>query len=294
MKQKGEIAFLVIPVLVFLSITMNELKLWHSINFQNIRAVIEILVAALELLAILLCVRLYRSFNNPFFKFQGIALAVEVVNTGLSELRLIIGRQQLYNHENDLYQIASAFIIVIISLSGILLALYAILTYREGWAQEENTPLVQRFNDLLPSARNNRLFWPVIIGVPLLLLNLPLVLSSIPFSATVLFNSLFSTAGLVAKLLGLLLCLALVRAGENHFFKYMVAIYIIPLGVTLFAHLNGIFGLFLYEIRETSPSNLYMLSTITLNYIVLFHDVVITGLLVAALLTYRELSKDRL
>jgi hypothetical protein len=290
MEQKQKIVILMIPVLVFCSIIMTEMKLWSSINLENIHTVIEILVPALNLLAILLCVRFYRTFNNPYFKFQSIVLAIGIVNAGLYELPAIISRHHLfYNSETTLYQIVSTSIgpvRIIISLAGILLALYALLKYRERCEQDEVMPLVKRFKTLLPGVQNSRLFWPVAIGVPLLL-NLPLVLSSIPISLTVLFTSLFSTASLVAQLLGLLLCLALGRVYGNNFFKYMAAGYIISLGVIVFSCLYGISGLFFHRFW-VSPPTVCMLINITFTYIVVFHKILITGILVFALFTYRE------
>lgn len=293
LEQKQRI-ILIIPVIIFLSIVMTELGLWSLINLRNIYAVIKIFVLLMELLAIFLCVRLYRVFNNPFFMFQSIALFVVVVNTGLDELRSVIDRCLFYNYEKDLYQIVSASmgsISGIVGLAGILLALYALLKYSEGWEQGENMSLVKRFNDLLPAARNSRLFWPVIIGVPLLL-NLPPLLSSISTGVPIVINPLFCTAVLVARLLCLLLCLALVRVVNNNFFKFMSAVYLIPLGVMLFSYLNAVFGVLCQLFRVSESSFIYRLSNITFNYIAVFDEIVIAGLLLIALHTYRESGKD--
>jgi hypothetical protein len=288
--QKQKTVVLIVLIIVFLSIVMTERELWSLINLQNIHTVTKIIVPALELSAVFFCVRLYRAFNNQFFKFQGIALAMGVLNTGLYELRVLIVKQILYNNEEALYQIFSTsmnFINTIIGLAGILLTLYAILQYRENWEQGEKAHLVKRFNDLVPSARGNRLFWPVVLGVPLLLI-IPPVLSSLPIDAVTLFSFSFYTAGLVVQLLGLLLCLALSVAYGNKFFKYMAAVYIIPLAVTLFSHFHGFLSLIFHRCLDSSPPALYMLSNITFNYIVVFHELVIAGLMVIALLAYRE------
>lgn len=73
--------------------------------------------------------------------------------------------------------------------------------------------------------------------------------------------------------------------------KYWVLIGKISLGVTLFSHLNGILGLFFHRLWSSGPPALYMLSNITFNYIVVFDEIVIAGLLVIALLTYRNRLK---
>lgn len=295
-KQKT-IVFIVLSIF-FLSIVMTEKQLWSMTNLLDIRTVTKIIVLVLQLPAIFICLRLYRAFKNHFFKFQGIALTMGVFNTGLYGLQALIFKQIPYNNEAALYQIFSTSmnsISAIIRLAGILLALYAILRYRESWEQAEKAPLVQRFNDLVPSARDNRLFWPVIIGAPLLLdLLLVLASSSAPIGVIPLFSFSFYTAGLAAQLLALLLCLALVRAYGNRFFKYMASFYIISMSVTLFSCLYSISGFFMYRFWDSSLPALYMFANRTFNYIVVFHEVALGALLLIALLTYRESATDSL
>jgi len=269
---------------------MTEMKLWNSIHLQNIWAVTGILAPVLELLAIFVCVRLYRSFNNPFFKFQGIALALGVAVAGLSELRLILFRKFIYHFEDSFYQAIGASIgtiSTIIGLAGILLALYALLQYREGWEKAEKKPYINRFYDLVPSAKNNKLFWYIIVGVPLIL-TVPFLLSSFSGSISDLIISVFNVARLPAELLGLFLSLALLRIYKNNLFKYLAAAYIIPLGVTAISFFNASLELFLYRFLDSKPPIYYIFSQITFNYVVAFHNVVIAGLLVYALLTYKE------
>jgi len=294
MDQKHKVVVFMILIIAFLSIVMTEMKLWNSVNLNNIWTVTKILVPALELLAIFVSVRLYRAFHNPFFKFQGIALFLGVAVAGLRELRLILVGRFIDHFEKLFYQIIGASIgtiSAIIGLAGILLAVYALMQYREGWEQAEEVSLIKRFYDLIPSAGINRLFWYIIIGVPLLL-TVPLLLSSFSGSITDIIISVFNAARLPAELLGLFLSLALLRIYKNNLFKYIAAVYIIPLVVTALSFFNAFLVLFLYRFWDSKPPVYYDLSQIAFNYIVAFHNVVLVGLLVYALLTYKLSMKE--
>ncbi len=87
MDQKQKVLVSIILIIAFLYIVMTELKLWDMVYIIIIGVFTNILVP-LELLVVFVCVRLYRAFHNPFFKFQGIALAFSVAVAGLGELRL--------------------------------------------------------------------------------------------------------------------------------------------------------------------------------------------------------------
>ncbi|MDD4238350.1 MAG: hypothetical protein PHT62_07325 [Desulfotomaculaceae bacterium] len=140
MEQKQRIVIFIILILFFLSIVLTEMKLWSSINLKNINVVIKIIAPTLQLLVVSFCFRFYRAFTNPFFKFQGIALAVGVLNAGVYELRSIIVEHLLYNNKEALHQIVSTYmnsISMIVNLIGILIALYGLLQYRESWEQDE-------------------------------------------------------------------------------------------------------------------------------------------------------------
>lgn len=294
MAQKQKVVIFIILIIVFLSIVMTEMKLWNSVNLNNTWAVTKILVPALELLAIFASVRLYRAFHNPFFKFQGIALFLGVAVAGLRELRLILVGRFIDHFEEPFYQTIGASISTIsaiIGLAGILLALCALLQYREGWEQTEEVSLIKRFYDLIPSAGNNRLFWYIIIGVPLLL-TVPFLLSFFSGSIIDIIISVFNAAWLPAELLGLLLSLALLRIYKNNLFKCLAAVYIIPLVVTAFSFFNVFLNFFIYRFLDIEPPAYVIFSQITLNYIVAFHNLVLVGLLIYALLTYRESMKE--
>ncbi|NLI12227.1 MAG: hypothetical protein GX425_06300 [Peptococcaceae bacterium] len=293
MDQKQKVVIFIILIIVFLSIVLTEMKLWNYVNIVFVGAVTHILVP-LELLAIFVCVRFYRALHNPFFKFQGMALAMSILVAGLRELRLILFNRFIYHFDESYYQAlgaSAAIISTIIGLAGILLALYALLHYREGWEQAEEVPLIKRFYDLIPSAGNNRLFCYMIIGVPLLL-HVSLMLSSFSGSITDIIISVFNAVWLPAELLGLLLSLALLRIYKNNLFKYLVAVYIIPLVVIAFSYFNVFLSFFIYRFSDSNPPAYFTFSQIIFNYIVAFHKVVLAGLLVYALLTYRESMKE--
>jgi hypothetical protein len=153
LEKRQKVVILIILIIVFLPIAMTEMELWE---YENIMFVMEaIYIIPLELLAIFLCVRFYRAFHNPFFKFQSIALAMGVLVTGFKELRLILFWKSIYYFYESHYRIFDAsigIISTIAGLAGILFALYALLQYRESWEQAGEESLIKRFYTLIPAA----------------------------------------------------------------------------------------------------------------------------------------------
>lgn len=289
LEKRQKVVILIILIIVFLPIAMTEMELWE---YENIIFVMEaIYIIPLELLAIFLCVRFYRAFHNPFFKFQSIALAMGVLVAGFKELRLILFWKSIYYFYESHYRIFDAsigIISTIAGLAGILFALYALLQYRESWEQAGEESLIKRFYTLIPAAEYNRLFWYIIIGIPLLLI-LPLSIDYFSGSITDIINIVFGAARLPAELLGLLLSLALLRIYKNNLFKYLAAVQIIPLVVTVLSFFNSYLFLFLNRFLNSKPP---LFSQIILSHITGFHKVVLIGLLIYALLTYRESMKE--
>lgn len=247
----------------------------------------RILSSAAVMLALFVCVRLYRAFHNPFFKFQGLALVLSLAVAGLGELRIFLEGRFIYGLEKPFHQAIGASIgtmDAVIGLAGVLLALYALLQYRETWEQAEKVSFVKRFYDLIPSAGNNRRFWYVIIGVPLLL-TVPFLTASFSSSVSDIIMLIFSCARVPAELLGLLLSLALLRIYKNNVFKYLAAVYIIPLAVMALTF----FSVFLVYLNQFQVNIVYYIFNYLLySYVVAFNSVVVAGLLVYALFTYKE------
>ena|GEM_PF-4908031 len=272
MDQKQKIILFIIPIIIFLSIVMTELNLWRSIHLQNIWWMSKKLVPFTNLLAIYFCFRLYRAFNNPYFKLEGIALALNLVTAGLRILSDAVNT-----------------LCLIIELAGTLLALYALLKYREGWEQSKILSPIKRFYGLVPLAKNDW-FWLVLLGFPIILYQLPMTDHS-SASLTYIILLVFSVTGLSAQMLGLLICLAMVKSYRSQFFQYLVAVHIIPLGVVALSFLNVSLGLILNRSLESRLSVYFTYSQITINYILALHEVVVIGILVYAFLKYRESPK---
>lgn len=116
----------------------------------------------------------------------------------------------------------------------------------------------------------------IIIGIPLLLYG-SLLLGPSSFGTGGVFHLMFSVASLSAELLCLLLNMALVKTYGNNLFKFLFAVYAIPLGVMILSFLNLGFGFF--PIKHNAD----WLSTLSLifNYIVTFHTII--GVVIAIL-----------
>lgn len=86
------------------------------------------------------------------------------------------------------------------------------------------------------------------------------------------------------ELLGLLLGLALIRICENIFFKFIVVIYLIHLGVTSLSFLNVICVSVLWK----NGMIVFTIFNILSSYSAMFHGIATAVLLVYAVFTYRE------
>ncbi|OPX91551.1 MAG: hypothetical protein A4E53_00691 [Pelotomaculum sp. PtaB.Bin104] len=287
MDKKQRVVIGAVLIIFFISLVVSELKLWDLICLKLIWELVKFLILAPELLALCKCVQLYRVLNNSFFKFQGIALALSAANDILKKLTDMFFAGLVAYVVNPTYHIVRDSINAIslaIGLAGILLALYALLQYRERWEQQTETASpVNRFYDLIPYARDKKTFLLIITGIPLLLYG-SLLLGPSSFGMGGLFHLMFSVMSLSAELLCLLLSLALVKAYGNNLFKFLFVVYTIPLGVMILSFLNLDVGFFLFK------HNVGWLSALSLifNYIVMFHRIIVAGLLVYALFAYRE------
>lgn len=148
MDKKQRIVIGAVLVLFSLSLAISELKLWDLIRHKLIWDLVKILVPVAELLALCKCVQLYRVLNNSFFKFQGIALALGATNDILKKLMDILFAglfAYVVNPINHIVRDSINAISLVIGLAGILLALYALLQYRERWEQVKKYLLLVGF-----------------------------------------------------------------------------------------------------------------------------------------------------
>jgi len=288
LEQKQKIIISVILFVTFLSVVINEMKLWSSISIQNLRAVMDISVTILELVAVFLCVRHFRKYNNPFFKFQGFALVVDMAHKGLQEL----GNLYINNHFHSfqpINPIATAsinLINMILYLVVVLLALYGLLQYREGWEEEDKVTLTYRFNFLVAIVRGKGLLWLVIIAA-LFLINmifLILVVGAAPMGAIGIIICFIFTVAIIIKLPGFFLCLSFIRIYENNIFKYLAVIYMIPLVSMIITYLNSSLVICRFYFN---PPFFFRIIEGAFDSILAFQDITIAVLLVIALTIYR-------
>jgi len=295
LEQKQKIIISILLLIAFLSVIVNEIKLWSLINFKNLYSVMDILIPILKLLAFFLCVRLFSKYNNPFFKFQGIALVVDMANKGVQELGDIYINIRFHNFEplNPIAMDSISLISMILYLVVVLLALYGLFQYREGWELEEKVTLAYRFNYLVASARSKGLLWPVII-VALFLINMTFLISAMSMTSAVyiiipIIICFIFTVGLIVKLPGFFLCLSFIRIYENNIFKYLAVIYIIPLVSMVISYLNS--SLNVYRSYFSLPSFFRIIESV-FDSIIAFQDITIAILLVIALSIYRAKEND--
>lgn len=272
------------------SIILTELNFWQLFHVHRIGTLTEVLTPAVELLIIYQCVRLYLKLNNPFFKFMAIALSISVGNDALRLLRShFFSGRDLYQH-NDVLVALDMLGVALVTVIP-LLALYTLLVYKESGEQTETVSPLKKFYLLIPSAKDSKRFWLLVIGIPLAVNIFMSILPLVKFKESIdlvwagAALQIFSSINLSTHLIGLFLSLGLARVYGNNLFKYILATYIIHLGV---AALSLLFNVPLFMFWEIGLPPVISVFQQLQGYIALASHIAVPALLVYAIFTYRE------
>lgn len=285
-----------IAIVLPLSIILSELDFWRLMqrlmHMKRIWDLIFVFTPALELLMIYKCVILYRKFNNPFFKFIGIALGVSVVGNVLWLVRTNFFAGMGFYLYGDLpvaFGLVSSVMATVFRIAEPLLILYALLVYKESAGQNEATSPLKKLFLLLPAAGGKR-FWFLIIGIPVAV-NVSVFVLTLVFLqdyATTILTGLLAqilfSINMSAQFLGLLLSQALGRVYGNNLFKYLFATYIIHLIVPAVAYLS----VFPVILRENGPLPITGIYNQLQSYTIMISHIAVPALLLFAVFTYRE------
>ena len=271
-----------------LLVLLTELNVWHLLNNVTYSSLFGYITMVAEVLALYKCVQLYRRYENPYFKMQYILLAVTVTYAIVKKLyRLLLfpDTPGVFGNFSEPHGLC-----FIVSLTSSLLAVYALLVYLESYDQPGKDDFWERLSGLVPAATGNKLFWPAIIGGPLLIYAVQIFGVSgisLQFISSSLQILIQSTVSLASTLLGLLLVLSLHRVYSNKLFKYLAVVYsidIILVGLTLFN--SAIY----MAMAMGHPSPSMVIIDRLFIFIVLFSRLAVALIYVYAFFTYRESS----
>lgn len=141
----------------------------------------EVLILLAEILTIYQCVRVYRKLANLFFKFMGISLGISIVYAAFKFLRdRFIGGAFVY--KNIYMIIALNTLGLAFVTAAALLALYALLVYKESGEQDAPASPLKKFFLLINFLTISP--WLLILPSPYCSFTVSLPTGSLPFRRT--------------------------------------------------------------------------------------------------------------
>ncbi len=257
--------------------------------------VIAIYIILANIFIIIMSVRLYQRFSNPYFKFLAISYSIQL---------LLVGG--VYSLGNNLKSLPIGPIIpggiIFFSCLSIIIPFffitYASVLYKESWENRKEMSVLKRLSFLVPAIKQYK-YLAILLGIPLIYNGIrDIVLfhytKNINSVYTGIFDVFTQTIIMFIMILAVILNFSLLKIYKIKYFKYLC---ITSLSIFIFSFLQTIYTQYVLLIVPVTPAydqvtaiNNFISSPIYIFYdkLLLIYKWAIPAITSYAFLTYNE------